>query len=260
MKKYIVKAVKQFLFHLNILGKVKRLKNKRDSFDSYNNNVGKQFYSQFISNGDLVFDIGANIGNRVKTFCDLGCKVVAVEPQEECCNILKSKFLTENVVIENIGIGKETGYLEYFKADDSALTTFSNEYINKVKVNRHEKTIWNKSKKVKIDTIDNLVLKYGLPKFCKIDVEGYEINVLKGISQPLPALSFEYTLPELFNEMINCIHLLMDKGDYVFNYSSQESLQLALDTWVDGFKFISLVKTDDFLNTNWGDIYCQIRD
>ena len=54
----------------------------------------KEFYSYFINAGDVVFDIGANIGNRTQIFSELGARVVAVEPQSKCVTILKKKTLT----------------------------------------------------------------------------------------------------------------------------------------------------------------------
>jgi predicted RNA methylase len=43
-----------------------------------------EFYSQFVSSGDLVFDVGANVGNRSKIFSRLGARVIAFEPQPAC--------------------------------------------------------------------------------------------------------------------------------------------------------------------------------
>jgi len=42
------------------------------------------FYRVFVAAGDLCFDVGANLGNRTRCFRQLGCTVVAVEPQGEC--------------------------------------------------------------------------------------------------------------------------------------------------------------------------------
>ena len=52
----------------------------------------KEFYSEFIKEGDVVFDVGANKGNRTVIFLELGAKVVAVEPQKECYEHLTKRF------------------------------------------------------------------------------------------------------------------------------------------------------------------------
>ena len=40
----------------------------------------RRLYGQFVRSGDLVFDIGAHVGNRTRAFAGLGCRVVALEP------------------------------------------------------------------------------------------------------------------------------------------------------------------------------------
>ncbi len=51
-----------------------------------------RFYKKFVNKDDLCFDIGANSGERTNILLKLGAKVVAVEPQQKCFNILESKF------------------------------------------------------------------------------------------------------------------------------------------------------------------------
>jgi hypothetical protein len=49
----------------------------------------KYFFEGFLSKGELCFDVGANVGNRITPFLQIGAKVVAVEPQEPCYNLLR---------------------------------------------------------------------------------------------------------------------------------------------------------------------------
>jgi hypothetical protein len=51
-----------------------------------------RFYSQFVSPGDLVFDIGANVGDRTAVFVSLGARVVAVELYEDSASKLSRRF------------------------------------------------------------------------------------------------------------------------------------------------------------------------
>src|SRR5688572_28540682 len=51
-----------------------------------------EFYRQFLAPGELCFDVGANVGNRVKIFLKPGARVVAVEPQRECVRTLRAAF------------------------------------------------------------------------------------------------------------------------------------------------------------------------
>lgn len=70
-------------------------------------------YGQFIRPGDLCFDIGANLGNRVALFLALGATVVAVEPQEICTRVLQLKFgryvRQKRLHILNHGVGARGG-------------------------------------------------------------------------------------------------------------------------------------------------------
>src|SRR6188508_2094082 len=86
------------------------------------------FYKTWIQPGALVFDIGANIGNRIDVFLELGAKVVAVEPQQSCVQILREKF-ENKISIENIGLSHSEGTLEFHIADESTISSFSKEFI-----------------------------------------------------------------------------------------------------------------------------------
>ena len=52
----------------------------------------RRLYAGFVGRGDLVFDIGAHVGNRVRAFASLGCRVVAVEPQPDFAAVLRTLF------------------------------------------------------------------------------------------------------------------------------------------------------------------------
>lgn len=68
----------------NFLLEQKLLKQFLQCNSEENNQIN--FYKQFIQPKDLVFDVGANVGSRVKLFLNIGAKVVAFEPQKELCN------------------------------------------------------------------------------------------------------------------------------------------------------------------------------
>ena len=113
---------------------------------------------------------------------------------------------------------------------------------------------WDKTETVKITTLDKLIAKLGSPKFCKIDVEGYEEQVLKGLSVPIEYISLEYTLPERLESLSNCLHELSRIGSFDCNYTIGEDMKLELSEWVGRDKLIHEVK--QFGNREmFGDIY-----
>jgi len=150
------------------------------------------FAAKFINKGDLIFDIGANIGLETAKFLNYGAKVVSVEPQQFCYSQLCTKFLNgKNVIILQKGVADKPGRKKLYICDKfNEISIFSSDFMTK---GRHgKKFIWNRIEEVEVITLDKLIDEFGLPKFCKIDVEGYEYNVIMGLSNKIPYLSFEF--------------------------------------------------------------------
>lgn len=218
-----------------------------------------EFYSGFISKNDLCFDIGANMGNRVKIFLEIGAKVIAVEPQANCYKPLRRFYKkNENVVVIPEAVGESEGFSMMFLSEQITISTLSKQWIKNIKKSGRAKNFhWNKKQIVKTTTLDSLIKQYGIPSFIKIDVEGYEFEVLKGLSSPIKALSFEFT-PEYFESTFRCLDYLSKLGNYKLNYSMGESVKFELEEWLS---FIEMKNILSGLSHNYdiyGDIYAKI--
>ncbi len=192
------------------------------------------FYRQFIHPGDLCFDIGAHVGNRLQAWLDLGAQVVAVEPQPHLAALLRRWYgHSRNVVLVEQAVGATPGSGRiYISQRHPTVSSLSQDWIHAV---RHAEAFasvqWDTEATVQVTTLDALIAQFGRPAFCKIDVEGYELEVLSGLSQPLPALSFETVAPAA-NLAIACIQRLEQLGVYEYNWSAGETQKLLSVSWL----------------------------
>jgi FkbM family methyltransferase len=194
----------------------------------------KRFYAQFVEAGDLAFDVGANMGNRTEVFRELGATVVAVEPQEACQLELTRRYGDHpRVHLVRAGLGPETGERILYVGSEHTLTTMSSDWIDATqRSGRFATYSWTQHGAVPITTLDRLVDEYGTPRFCKIDVEGFEVEVLKGLSRPLHVVSLEFA-SEFLDRTRTALALLSALGARRFNLSLGESYALYLPAWVD---------------------------
>lgn len=215
------------------------------------------FYTQFIKEDDLCFDIGAHIGERTLIFRGLGAKVVCVEPQQACLEQLYQRFgQDKDVVIVGKAVGAQEGYAELAVCEDAPeISTMSKKWREEGRFSKgHE---WMKSEQVAVTTLDALIQTYGVPAFCKIDVEGYEESVLRGLTQPIPVISFEF-VKEFLPDTKQCMDYLLSIGPVVFNACINDSTQWLFPTWVTANTlYETLLSTKDALL--WGDIYARFQ-
>src|SRR6478735_2655 len=170
----------------------------------------QRFYGAFVGAGDLVFDVGAHVGNRTAVFLELGARVVAVEPQEQCVAELRRSFArNERLTIVPHALAASEGTQRLFVSDASMLSSLSPEWIEGMQASgRFAEFSWDAGPAVETITLDTLIAEHGLPRFCKIDVEGYEEQVLAGLSTAVPMLSLEFQ-PERLEAAQGCVDRLL---------------------------------------------------
>ena len=215
----------------------------------------KRFYAGFVRPGDLVFDVGANVGDRTTIFRALGATVVAVEPQRSCVERLQAAFGRDpEVRIVPAGLAAAPGSIELSICDAApTISTMSTTWREQGRfADTHE---WTRTETVPLTTLDALIEEHGTPQFCKIDVEGFERGVLEGLSRPIPHISFEFTR-EFIGEAVACVRHLEGLGQFAFNVSLGESMRLLLPGNVSSDDlFAALDAQPDPLI--WGDVYAS---
>jgi FkbM family methyltransferase len=216
-------------------------------------------YGRFLRPGDLAFDIGAHVGDRVASFRRLGARVVAVEPQPALVLTLRFLYaLDREVRIEPVALGARSGTIELrLNPPNPTVATASSDFIAAAAgAPGWEGQRWTKTATVRMRTLDELVVAHGMPRFVKIDVEGFEDEVLAGASRPLPALSFEFTTIQR-DVALRAVERLARASAYSFNAALGESQQLAHRAPLDA-KGIARWIEELPAEANSGDIYASL--
>ena len=217
------------------------------------------FYAKFINSGELCFDVGANMGNRIEPLLLIGANVVAVEPQTDCYQYLKQKF-GNKISIVNKGLGEIEEVKKFYVSSTSTLSSFSEDWIVSMKAERFNEYTWDKGVDLELTTADKLIDTFGVPSFIKIDVEGFELEVLKGLTHPVKMISFEYVVPERTEKAIQCIEQIAKYNPNIeCNYSDSETMEWSLEHWLPPAEMKTFINGPGFSATSFGDIYVRTK-
>ena len=227
--------------------------------DSRRRGALDRHYARFVARGDLVFDIGSHVGDRVGAFRRLGARVVAVEPQPALARTLRLLYGRDRAVtVVESAVGGAAGAVALkLNLDNPTVSTASEAFI----AASHgapgwEGQQWTRIVDVPVTTLDALIARHGAPRFVKIDVEGFEAEVLAGLSAPVPALSFEFTTIQR-DIARDCVARCAAIGYRAFEASLGESLAFAharklganeITDWLTGLP----------ASANSGDIYATL--
>lgn len=213
------------------------------------------FYAQMVGKSDLCFDIGANTGNRVKVFRSLGAAVVAVEPQPQLASYLRARFPTRTNVVE-AGVGSTPGTATLHLASSHTVASMSESFVEKASEGRWfgDDVRWTREVVVPVVTLDELIEEHGNPRFIKIDVEGFELEALLGLSSPVPWISFEF-VAWMADQAEACMRRVEALGEYEFSYSAGESFEWLLPRFTAAGEVLTAAREA----APSGDVYARLR-
>ena len=218
-----------------------------------------QVYSPFIRPGDLCFDLGAHLGDRVRAWSQLGARIIALEPHPDCMRWLRRWYGNHsNIVLIEQAIGAHAGRSSFWISRlTPSISTLSHQWLTTIqKSPRFANSRWEEQIPVIVTTLDTLIKQYGKPAFCKIDVEGAELDVLQGLSHAIPALSFEY-IPTAIETALGCIDRLSQLGDYEYNWRVSEWPRLRSRGWLGPQTMAAQLKRMR-PDSNSGDVYARL--
>jgi FkbM family methyltransferase len=204
---------------------------------------------EFVRPGSLVFDVGANHGEYTELFAKLGAKVVAIEPNPVLAPLVKKRVAAAKVV--NAAVGAEHGSAELFLAPGDGDSTLSDKYAD---ILVHTRGVTLEPVRVDVVTLDELASENGQPQFVKIDVEGFEPQVLAGMSFKPDALSFEFH-GSMLDELDTCLTAL---EGFDFRISLGNTFAWATN-WVDRAE--TMQAAEEFAATDpllFADVYARL--
>jgi FkbM family methyltransferase len=220
-----------------------------------------RLYAQFVRPGELVFDVGAHVGDRVAAFRRLGARVVAVEPQPALVTTLRLLYGRDpEVSIEAVALGRKPGAVTLkLNPDNPTVSTASEAFIRAADgAPGWHGQAWTETIDVPMTTLDELIARHGVPVFVKIDVEGFEAETLAGLTQPLAALSFEFTTIHR-DVAADCIARCRALGASRYNAALGESHHFIYERWVSAAEIERWLR-DLPVEANSGDVYALPAD
>jgi FkbM family methyltransferase len=218
----------------------------------------RALFSHVCGPESLVFDVGANLGQKTTIFLSIGARVVAIEPETACFDYLTRHFRSERLTLVNAAVSDQPGAVrltvnpqtpEISSADADWLTSGPD----------HEKAGDTEEQIVEALTLTQLIERFGMPDYIKIDVEGFETRVLSGLRAPVRHVSFEFHAVNVAELQERCA-ILDALGRYSFNYTLGNSYELSLERWIPSAQLIAAIQSLPATATRWGDVFARRRE
>ena len=154
----------------------------------------KTFYQRNVQSRPVIFDVGANRGQSIRFFQSIFVEptIHAFEPSPSIFRLL-SKFISVHVSVHNVGLSSTNGTKLFYESILDEVSTFekpdmsSNYFKLKSKILLSSPKTMYSEVTVRVVRMDNFLNNHGIDHIdiCKIDVEGHELEVLKGAEETL---------------------------------------------------------------------------
>jgi len=156
-----------------------------------------------------IFDIGTNHGHFTDEYIGLypDIQVVCIEANPTLYANLADKYQNQpNISVHHYLVSNKSNEDVDFYINDryDSVSTASTDWVTK---SRFSEEKWHQPIKIKSITIDDLIDNTFLPDMIKIDVEGYENTVIKGLTKKVDLVQFEWAEEELESVKDTCEYL-----------------------------------------------------
>jgi FkbM family methyltransferase len=193
----------------------------------------QNLYRPFVAPGDLAIDVGAHVGNHTRALRALGAQVLAVEPQPRFARLLEFLYRRNpEITVIRAALGSAQGEAQmHVSSRHPTVSTLADGWRQaRIADPSFRGTRWDRTETVRVTTLDALAAAHGRPTLVKIDVEGFEPEVLAGLSQPVRTVVFE-VLPGASDAAQASLDRLVSLGFTRFNWTIAEQAVLQAD-WV----------------------------
>lgn len=218
----------------------------------------RRFMRELVEPGALAFDIGAHAGNRSLALAKVGARVVALEPQPIFLALLKRIAADHPVEVRGEAVGRTAGSARLrISRLHPTLSSIVPDWPGRIgSASGFKSVAWDDEIAVPVITMDMLIGEYGRPDFVKIDVEGGEADILEGLSQAVPLVSFEY-LPAAMDIAGRCLDRLSQLGRYECNLVVGERQHFEMRDWMPLAAFRERLVAESMAGLS-GDVYARL--